>query len=76
VALATTVSNHADMPDHARCAAQLRSGDRCRSVAVDGLEFCAPHGELAADGELPTTETAGVTSLAPIVADGGTITER
>jgi hypothetical protein len=36
------------MSDHARCAAQLRSGEHCRSVAVDGSEFCA-HRELAAD---------------------------
>jgi hypothetical protein len=73
---APALSRHADMSEQTRCAAQRRSGDRCRSVAANGSEFCAPHDERAADGELPTTETAGVTSLAPIVANGGTITEH
>jgi hypothetical protein len=36
------------MIEHARCAAQLRSGERCRSVAAEG-EFCAYHHRVAAD---------------------------
>jgi hypothetical protein len=44
------------MTEHARCAAQLRSGERCRSVAVDG-DLCAHHRDLAMDvGEEPVRD--------------------
>jgi hypothetical protein len=36
------------MPEHTRCAARLRSGERCRSVAVEG-DFCAHHAARAAE---------------------------
>jgi hypothetical protein len=36
------------MTEPARCAAHLRSGERCRSVAVEG-EFCAYHDRAADD---------------------------
>jgi hypothetical protein len=36
------------MTENARCAALLRNGERCRSVAVDG-DFCAHHRDLAMD---------------------------
>src|SRR5262245_49880586 len=39
--------HHEVMPDHAPCAARLRSGDRCRSVATEG-PYCAYHSRLAA----------------------------
>jgi hypothetical protein len=35
--------------EHPPCAAVLRSGERCRSVATDDSAFCAPHRELAAE---------------------------
>jgi hypothetical protein len=44
------------MTEHASCAARLRDGERCRSVAVDG-DFCAHHRDLAMDvGEEPVRD--------------------
>jgi hypothetical protein len=34
------------MSEHPRCAALLHGGKQCRSVAVDGTEFCQHHGRL------------------------------
>jgi hypothetical protein len=37
------------MSEHKACAAVLRSGARCRSVATSGSDFCFPHLALAAE---------------------------
>jgi hypothetical protein len=48
------------MTEHARCVAHLRSGERCRSVAVEG-EFCAYHQRVAAHvGETPSARDGNV----------------
>jgi hypothetical protein len=49
LARATFLGEHADMTEHARCAARLRSGERCRSVVALDSDFCAPHRDLAPD---------------------------
>jgi hypothetical protein len=36
------------MTEHPRCAAHLRNGERCRSVAVDG-DLCAHHNQVSVD---------------------------
>jgi hypothetical protein len=42
------------MAEHPRCAARLRSGERCRSVVVADSEFCAHHRLTAElDGPVP-----------------------
>ena len=41
------IRHHEYLIEHARCAAHLRSGERCRSVAVEGA-FCAYHHRVAA----------------------------
>ena len=37
------------MSEQKVCAAVLRSGARCRSVATSGTEFCTPHLALVAE---------------------------
>ena len=37
------------MSEHPRCAALLHGEKQCRSVAVDGTEFCQFHGRLVAE---------------------------
>src|SRR6476661_7936753 len=37
------------MSVHSRCAALILGGERCRSVAVTGAEFCQHHGAVAAE---------------------------
>jgi hypothetical protein len=34
------------MSEHLRCAALLHDGKHCRSIAIDGTEFCQHHGSL------------------------------
>src|SRR5262245_45022807 len=36
------------MDEHAVCAARLRNGERCRSVAASNSPFCGPHRDLVA----------------------------
>jgi hypothetical protein len=37
------------VPEHPRCIALLHGGERCRSVAVSGSEFCLHHDRLVAE---------------------------
>ena len=41
--------HHGAMTEQRVCAAVLRSGARCRSVATSGSDFCVPHLALAAE---------------------------
>ena len=40
-------SDNSGVSEHPRCAALVQGGERCRSVAVTGSEFCPHHRKLA-----------------------------
>jgi hypothetical protein len=42
-------SDTSGVSEHLRCAALLHAGKRCRSVAVEGSEFCQHHNVVAAE---------------------------
>jgi hypothetical protein len=49
LAVAALESDNPGMSEHARCVALLQSGERCRSVAVTGSEFCEHHDKVAGE---------------------------
>jgi hypothetical protein len=42
-------SDTSGVSEHLRCAALLHAGKRCRSVAVEGTEFCRHHNVVAVE---------------------------
>jgi hypothetical protein len=48
LAVVVWASDNSGVSEHPRCAAVLQGGERCRSVAVTGSDFCQHHDAVAA----------------------------